>query len=71
MLYVYVNISCVAAAFPFEDALSDGGDGRIVALLYSFKSFGEPPVVIANFGRPCDAGSIGVVAGWRWSREGM
>ena len=63
MLYVDIYVTGVAATLPFEDALSDGGDGRIVALLYGFEGLCEIPIILADFWGPGDAGSIGVITG--------
>ena len=52
VLDVEVDIPCVLAAFPLEDALGDGGDGGIMALLDSLEGFCERAIVLAHLWRP-------------------
>ena len=66
MLDVEVDVAGILGAFPFEDALGDGGDGGVVAFLDVLEGFCKRAVVLANLGRPfLDGGSIGVVSGRR------
>ena len=64
MLDVEVDVSGVLAAFPFEDALGDGGDGGVMALLDGLEGFGKRAVVFANLWGPLlDGGGVCVVSG--------
>ena len=63
MLDVEVDVACVLTALPLEDALCDGGDGWVVALLDGLEGFCEGAVVLANLGGPfLDGGCVGVVS---------
>ena len=61
-------MSCVLRPLPFQNTLSDGGDGWVVSVLDVFEEFSEAFVVVLDFGRPVGyAVGVGVVSG----RDGM
>ena len=71
MLDVEVDVACVLTALPLEDALCDGGDGWVVALLDVLEGFCECAVVLANLGGPLlDGGGVGVVSGRSGRKRG-
>jgi hypothetical protein len=43
---------CVLRALPFQDTLSDGGDGWVVSVFDVFEELGEAFVVVLDLGRP-------------------
>ena len=54
--------------FPLENALCNGGYGRVVSSLDVLQKFRELCVIMPDFWWPDDAGSLGVIPGMAYSR---